>query len=156
MNGLLHSVKVSTREQSSFFLMSYTTVLKKQRWICRDVSFQAIAWIQAFMKSKFLHFYLFHAVLEAFSPDSHPCNMFFHDVVGKSLNIIHSYLNLVDIVLKYQFIPSVYYAYDPHMHVYCGILMGYCTPDQVCDCCARWKKRYVSFRLHSREPNYCF
>ena len=27
----------------------------------RDVSFQAIAWIQAFMKLKFPHFYLFLA-----------------------------------------------------------------------------------------------
>ena len=27
----------------------------------RDVSFQAIAWIQAFMKFKFPHFYLFSA-----------------------------------------------------------------------------------------------
>ena len=36
---------------------------------CRDVSFQAIGWIQAFMKSKFLQFYLFSACLEDFSPN---------------------------------------------------------------------------------------
>ena len=42
-----------------------------QRNYLRDVSFQAIAWIQTFMKSKFPHFHLFQPVLEAFSPDSH-------------------------------------------------------------------------------------
>ena len=32
----------------------------------RDVSFQAIAWIQAFMKCKFPHFYLFSACFGSF------------------------------------------------------------------------------------------
>ena len=34
--------------------------------LIKDVSFQPIAWIQTFMKSKFLHFYLFVAHFGAF------------------------------------------------------------------------------------------
>ena len=46
------------------------------------------------------------------------------------------------------------------------LLRGYCTPDQFCDCLTVyalflkitthwWQVRYVSYRLHFKEPNYC-
>ena len=64
-----------------FTLLIAQDCLEVQNEYNRDVSFQAIAWIQAFKWSpNFCTFIYFEPVLEAFHPDSHTFSAFFLQV----------------------------------------------------------------------------
>ena len=66
---------VSQGDANLICTVHFSPLLEQKDALNRDVSFQAIAWIQAFMKSKFLHFY-FQSILEAFSLNSHTFQAF--------------------------------------------------------------------------------
>ena len=65
MSNLFKYLKESDHKNYNENLKSFSayniTYPKSDDPLDRDVSFQAVTWIQAFMKSNFLHFYLFSA-----------------------------------------------------------------------------------------------